>query len=415
MRLLFIVVALFLTRCVQEAPKPQVTLDVNGTDCAVCHGTNNRYVMTTGFHDLHVSNATFGGSTCEDCHHDDRSSHSVIDSIVLMKDEKPLTTTTVCSGCHGSGAEKAKTYWKKPAGTWLHDGNFCESCHDGSSIVKSKQAKNIMAYYAPSGHGNTKGYAQTLHGKNGPGYRCDVCHDPNGPGHFAPSAGDSLLRINNGSSALCLDCHAPTQQSKGKLGYVAFSKAAIHSSRISKRFNYNFECKTCHDPHGTKNLAMIRESIDGGLGAGPETVNFTDSSMFSVDSVKNGACDACHAPGKDAHANTGEPGNHRFGRACWDCHFHSAGFDTIGFLSNIVIDPNPVEMKVASSLQLTAQALTNLNGAIDFTSRPVWSSGNPMIVTVNALGNLNGISPGNATVYVRYSGLTDSVSVQVNP
>jgi len=415
MRLLFIFVVLALIRCVQDAPRPQVTLDVNATDCAVCHGTNNQYVMATGFHSLHGSTATFGGLACEDCHHDDRTTHSAIDSIVLMKDERPLATTIVCNNCHGSGAEKAKTYWKKPAGTWLHDGGFCESCHDGSSIVNAKAAQNVMAYYASKGHGNSKGYPQTLHGKNGPGYRCEICHDPNGPGHFNPSAGDSLLRINNKASALCLDCHSTGQNTIGKLGYLAFSKATIHSSKISKRFNYNYECKTCHDPHGTKNLAMIRETIDGGLGAGPEPVIFTDSTMFSGNSIKTGACDACHAPGNNAHVNTGESGNHRYDRACWDCHFHSISFDTLGFLSYILIDQNPAELKVGSSIQLTVQAITNLGGAIDFSSRPVWSSSNPTIVTVNVLGNLNGITSGNAKVYVRYSGLIDSTAVLVDP
>jgi uncharacterized protein YjdB len=72
-------------------------------------------------------------------------------------------------------------------------------------------------------------------------------------------------------------------------------------------------------------------------------------------------------------------------------------------------------LNVHASLQLTAQGITNLNGTIDFTSRPVWSSGDPAIVTVNSLGNLNGVSAGTATVYVRYSGFVDSVAVQVDP
>jgi Bacterial Ig-like domain (group 2) len=413
---------LLIAQCVQQS-STQVRVNVSGANCSVCHGADSAFVMASGLHQLHGTPAVYGGSGCDDCHPDNSVTHSVIDGIVKMKDSTTLTTTTVCNQCHGNGAARAKTYWKRPVGSWLSEGGFCESCHDGLSIVKSRPAPNAVARYVVSGHGNTTGYVQTRHGKPGPGYACVKCHDPAGPGHFDGVSGSQMLRIDNSGSGLCLDCHAVGQSVPGLLGVNAFSKATKHSSSVTGHYNYSYECDICHDPHGTTNLAMVRGSIDGGLGAGPVSFAFTDSTLFdpsykdslSNPVVVNGVCNACHAPGLPAHNNTAHPGNHYTGSACWSCHFHTVSFDTVGFLSYILIDPNPAELNVHGSLQLTVQGITNLNGTISFTSPPVWTSNNPSVVTVNALGNLNGISAGTATVYVRYSGFADSAAVQVDP
>jgi hypothetical protein len=407
----------------QSTSPPQVEVNASGVNCSACHGADNVLVMQKGLHQLHGTPAVYGGSACGDCHPGNITTHTPIDGIVMMKDSTTLSTTTVCNQCHGNGASRAKYYWKSPIGSWLQDGGFCESCHEGPSIVKSKTAPNVIVRYVASGHGNNTGYPQTQHGKSGPGYQCQKCHDPQAPGHFDGITGSQMLRIDNTASALCIDCHAVGQKGPGKLGVNAFSKATKHSTSVTGHYSYNYECDACHDPHGTSNLAMVKEEIDGGLGAGKVSFKFTDSTMFdpsyldtSSNLVKvNGVCNACHEPGKDAHNKTNEPGNHRRDRACWSCHFHSVGFDTIGFRTSILIDPNPVQLKVGMSLQITLLSITNLNQQTDVSSIAVWTSGNPAIVTVNALGNLNGISAGTATVYARYSGFADSVTVQVDP
>jgi hypothetical protein len=280
-----------------------------------------------------------------------------------------------------------------------------------------------MARYIASGHGNSTGFVQTKHGKPGPGYGCMTCHDPSGTGHFDGVTGSQRLRIDNSASGLCLDCHAAGQTAPGLLGVNAFSKATKHSTSVTGHYSYNYECDACHDPHGTSNLAMVRTAIDGGLGAGPVSFTFTDSTTFDPSHkdalsnliVVNGVCNVCHAPGRPPHNNTADSGNHYYGSACWSCHLHTVSFDTVGFLTYILIAPNPAQLNVHGSLQLTVQGITNLNGTIDFTTRPLWSSSNPAIATVNALGNLNGIAAGTAVVYSRYSGFVDSAVVQVNP
>jgi hypothetical protein len=422
-RIFCMIVPLFVFQCVKDADKPLVTVSIDGIDCAVCHGTNNQLVMATGQHAQHGPSGAYGGSLCEDCHPDNRHGHTAIDGIAKMKDGLSLTATSVCNGCHGDRASFAKMYWKMPGGTWLYDGGFCESCHDGSSIVNGIAAPNVMAHYNASGHGHTGDFVQTRHGKTGPGYQCVICHDPAAPGHFTPGAGDSMLRIANGSSGLCLDCHNPNHKGAGQLGLEAFSKASKHSSSVTKHYDYNYECDVCHNPHGTANLAMVRETIDGRLGAGPLAIKYTDSTMFdpsyqdtSFNLVKvNGVCNACHAPGGETHSSTNHPGNHHWGQACWQCHSHLIGFDTTGIISFIAIDPNPAQLNVGASFQLAMSANSNLGIQTDVSASATWYSGKPTIVTVNAFGNLNGVSVGTAFVYARYSGLIDSTEVQVIP
>lgn len=331
--------------------------------CGTCHDTDRNdttpnSVISSGGHSTHIAANSGPKLTCPDCH-TSVSSFTHVDGKVDFKDgADSLEKTSLCSECHGSHVTDAKLFWKDPSGTWLTKG-YCESCHDGSSTVKGKVAPAVTQYYQISGHGNTGPFKATNHGKNGPGWACIVCHDPESD-HIGGNAG-KRLRIDNSASDLCLDCHIPGKTGHGRLGKDATAEANIHSPTSSgteryvigsnaynkkanqpgiERYVKGFQCIVCHNPHGTSNLAMIREQLDGGLGAGAIKVriqtmlggNFaaldTTSGLDPSPTPDNGVCDVCHGPNEESHLATKFPNNMYHGINCANevCHDHTKGF-----------------------------------------------------------------------------------------
>ena len=305
--------------------------------CGSCHDTGTfdttpETVISTGMHSKHVRKRDQGGLgfACNVCHTSSGSEKHVNGSIDFSDGKTSLAETQVCQPCHGSGTDQAKAHWDESEGAWLREGGYCESCHDGSSTIAGKQAPAVTAHFTTSGHGNSGPFAGTEHGKNGPGYTCAVCHNPNSPNHINPAVHDYRLVIANDQSQLCNACHSPA--GPGQSFGADATDATIHGSSVTGRYSqipqYNYQCVVCHDPHGTSNLAMIRESIDGGLGAGPVPVSLKDD-LKNLDpsaDPDNGVCDVCHAQGGQPHPDTNHPGNHNHGIKCVLCHKHSKGF-----------------------------------------------------------------------------------------
>ncbi|MFC1585407.1 hypothetical protein ACFL5V_07665 [Fibrobacterota bacterium] len=401
--------------------------------CIICHTVEN--TLDTA-HALHLNNTELSLDACTDCHPDNLGKHSPVDYIVTFVDSQNLTATGTCDSCHGNGADQAKTYWKDSvAGSWKHDPGFCRGCHDNSSIINGRAASNTLMFSSRSGHGYAGPYSQTRHGANGPGYACQVCHDPEAPGHLDAVSGDARLRMANSGSELCQDCHLPGQTVEGILGYKAVSQASRHATEVTGNYGdsgtYSYECSACHDPHGTANLAMIKDTIDGGLGGGPYAVVFLDSLQFDPTGTPpdsaggvDGVCDVCHAPGKEPHAATSKGSNHRPGEACWNCHMHAISWDTAStYLDDYWIHP-PGEVSnridtlfigVAESAWLTAGISGNLEVRYEMGRATTWTSTDTLVFTVDNTGQVTGVSQGSGLLIAAYGSFADSVTILVVP
>ena len=79
----------------------------------------------------------------------------------------------------------------------------------------------------------------------------------------------------------------------------------------------------------------------------------------------------------------------------------------------VSITPNSVSLLVGATQNLTASA-TDANGTV-LTGRPVaWSSGNPAVATVSALGVVTAVTPGSATINAVVEGRTATATITVS-
>jgi hypothetical protein len=169
----------------------------------------------------------------------------------------------------------------------------------------------------------------------------------------ADAGGGGLLLRRTHGSQLCQDCHS----------------LKTHSSQTtSTKFgNWAMECLSCHTPHATENIFLIREQIDtpnsgsrpvrfevfdpnasgqpdeGGAVAdssGPGTASFVNEDNATQ---TDGPCQVCHTKtgGASARWRNADSGGHTTNthyatgatggtQPCTDCHSHGAGFSGAG-------------------------------------------------------------------------------------
>jgi hypothetical protein len=89
-----------------------------------------------------------------------------------------------------------------------------------------------------------------------------------------------------------------------------------------------FDCSVCHDDQSTRNLSLIRETINT-PNSGPKEVWFTAyegwRSFADGDTVYDGVCEVCHTL-TSYHTNDGDGVDHYDGTKCTVCHPHSEDF-----------------------------------------------------------------------------------------
>jgi predicted CXXCH cytochrome family protein len=81
-------------------------------------------------------------------------------------------------------------------------------------------------------------------------------------------------------------------------------------------------CKKCHDPHGTRNIFMLRTTLSGVNGLGRVHLTITDASTGFVNSAGSGICQLCHT--KTKYYLAGIPETAHPDRDCLSCHRHNA-------------------------------------------------------------------------------------------
>ncbi len=92
-------------------------------------------------------------------------------------------------------------------------------------------------------------------------------------------------------------------------------------------------------------------------------------------------------------------------------------FDTTSDATLVAIDvqPDPVTLHVGSTLHLSALATSSNDAITDVTSQATWETQDPSVASVNSIGLVRGVGPGDTVVTASYAGLTDNVLVTVVP
>jgi hypothetical protein len=148
-------------------------------------------------------------------------------------------------------------------------------------------------------------------------YSCTFCHEEADP---IPGEGHR-------TSPWCNQCHSEAGHPPERLGVSSESERLLFVN-----------CLTCHDPHGSRNIYLIRERLLIGQGE-PVPVDFRNikgradfsyAERGTEEGGQNGLepgtglCEVCHTRTK-FYNRTATGGNHYAGR-CAGCHNHAIGF-----------------------------------------------------------------------------------------
>jgi len=258
--------------------------------CTVCHGGTaaSAAPMATNAHPAHLSGPYGPGlylgsslSYCQACHPFGPATH--------MNGSVDLASGagSACQGCH-AGAPPA---WNATARL------DCTGCHAAlPAVLPNGVAAPYKASFASSGHGQYPA-------SNG----CTICHDPNSS-HISGTLGSYTRLLLPNDNNLCASCH-----SNAALVRPAFLNLSSHVTKDGRTLG----CRECHDPHGTGNLSMIRQTING------TTIVFTDNVNGLVDPVGNrGLCQVCHT--LTSHYLAGVPETGHYASGCLNCHSHNS-------------------------------------------------------------------------------------------
>lgn len=202
-------------------------------------------------------------ASCEDCHEPIELSGPRID---WTHPVRSIAAHLNCTDCHVAAPHDAADPPPTPYGDYDQEG--CLRCHrDISASLSSLWS----------------------HGSD-PRVRCRDCHPAHEPLRAAlpldllPSAvreGWQYIGDWYHENAACLACHAPANlifPLDG--GFVTLNTTNYHQLHLD---NAQLFCVECHDPHGSRHLGMIRDSLlDGSL------LNFTEM-------IDGGSCAVvCH-------------------------------------------------------------------------------------------------------------------------
>ena len=142
------------------------------------------------------------------------------------------------------------------------------------------------------------------------------------------ASGDGLLLRRTHGSQTCLDCHNLATHSSSNTG--------------TKYGNWAVDCLICHTPHRTRNIFLMRESLqtpnsgtgtvdfrvdDSAGGTNPQWSYLGDVSGPGNSPYDDGICEVCHTQTSHyRNDNSGGDHTHNAGTRCIGCHPHSAGF-----------------------------------------------------------------------------------------
>ena len=142
------------------------------------------------------------------------------------------------------------------------------------------------------------------------------------------AAGNGLLLRRTHGSQTCIDCHNLETHSSHSTG--------------TKYGNWAVDCLICHTSHRTRNIFLVRESLqtpnsgtgnvdfredDRAGGTNPQWSYLGDYSGPGNSPFDDGVCEVCHTQTNHyRNDNSGGDHSHNIGTRCIGCHPHSSGF-----------------------------------------------------------------------------------------
>lgn len=267
--------------------------------CGSCHKADNT-TLASNAHPAHLNSTVLYGPTalqalpggtaatsCKTCHTVYPANHS--------NGTKDVTLTS-CNPCHVGSLTVAN---------WGAGRVSCESCHVGTtrSVISGVTAPD-ESLSATAGHTQS-----TFTGA----LTCNSCHNPNAA-HIGNTTHIARLTLANDNTQ-CASCH-----NTGKT-IAIFQNMSTHFT--TKGGAQDMTCKTCHSPHGTTNLHMVKTSLKGAwLNATAVTITYTDSVNGFINPTNNrGLCQVCHTKTKYFLAGVAETSHPT--SDCLTCHKHN--------------------------------------------------------------------------------------------
>jgi DmsE family decaheme c-type cytochrome len=226
-----------------------------------------------------------GQDTCLMCHEDHKKGYQASPHSRAANPRTPAAKQG-CESCHGPGQAHVdgggdKTKIKNPATMTLRDANaMCQSCHNRST------------------HDN---FAGGKHDSRNVG--CVTCHSVH-----APKSETKQLKTASVQET-CVQCHRKEVNKVHKSAHMP----------VGEKNGNKMECTTCHNPHGSQNVKMLKEGTS--ITEACASCHAEKRGPFLWEhAVGRENCVTCH----DAHGSNNERMLvAKLPMLCQRCHIHS--------------------------------------------------------------------------------------------
>lgn len=241
-----------------------------------------------------------GEETCLTCHEDQKKGYHGSPH-ARAKNPRTPAAKQGCESCHGPGQAHVdgggdKTKIKNPGTMTLRDANAaCESCHN----------RNLHANYDGGKH-------------DGRNVGCVTCHSVH-----APKSEKAHLKTESVTET-CVQCHRKEVNKVHKSSHMPVGE--LNGTKM--------ECTTCHNPHGSQNVKMLKEGTS--ITEACATCHAEKRGPYLWEhNVGRESCVTCH----DAHGTNNERMLvAKVPMLCQRCHIHSRHPATIYDSTQIVIN-----------------------------------------------------------------------------
>jgi predicted CXXCH cytochrome family protein len=294
-------------------------------DCIACHA--DRRPGRVGRRHRRIPN-------CATCHD---AAHAHPARVAKRKGRRQTRTCLNCHDPHGTAnldLVRDLVHWRGR----LYDMSFTvEAGLAPGGLASPTDAGSGMCEVC---HRKTKFYPASGHGDPHFTVDCPLCHD-----HavaFAPVATEANCMFchqdeaarhampSGHASQTCTTCHAELDPTPG-MGHRAVEacQTCHPATQTHAPGGTALPCTQCHDPHGSRNIKLVRETITTPSGADrpiefDNLLGLMDGSFASASAPGTGACEICHTTTRHYRADgTGQP---HFTFSCLGCHRHDSGF-----------------------------------------------------------------------------------------
>ena len=295
-------------------------------DCIACHGDRRPGRVGRGHRTI---------PNCATCHGDDVHGHPA-----KAAGRRGRRQTHNCLDCHDphggpnlhlvrspvrSGQRLLKVSFTVEGG--LVPGGLASPSDPGSGLCEVCHRKTD--FFPASGHGAAHFGAE-----------CTLCHDH--AAAFAPVATEANCGLCHQNEAsrhampsghsvqTCTTCHAELDPTPGPGHRAIEACQTCHpDTQTHAPGGIALPCVQCHDPHGSRNIKLVRETITTPSGADrsiafDNLLGLADGSFASASAPGTGVCEICHTTTN--HYRADGSGSPHYTYSCLGCHRHNDGF-----------------------------------------------------------------------------------------